>query len=156
MTKLLITSDIHNRWDKALEILAMEEYDISIDLGDSEQSEMIVKDSFDHYVSGNNDYFNLPEKVIEVEGLKIAMCHGHTRGIWMGSGIEPAYAFAVDTGADIVLHGHTHILSYEKIKGKHIICPGAVNLARDSIGETYMVLTIDKGEIINSQVKKVK
>jgi len=66
-------------------------------------------------VSGNCDlmsYFamkrgGVPEEfMLELDGFRILMMHGHTHGV--KSGYERAIAYADRRGADILLCGHTH------------------------------------------------
>ena len=156
MKRVLVTSDIHGRWEKALEILAEEKYDISIDLGDSEQTESWVKENFDHYVGGNNDWdFSIEEKVIEIEGIRIAMCHGHTRGIYKQPSYDEAIAFGQDLEAQIVLHGHSHIVRHKYTNGMLVLCPGSINRSWTEHGNTYAILTLENKEIKNIEFKKI-
>ena len=156
MTKLLITSDIHTLWEKALKLLKKEQFDISINLGDSEMPEELIKKHFDHYVGGNCDYnYSVEEKTIEVEGITLALCHGHTRGIYVQDTYQEAIEFGKDMNASIVLHGHSHKLRHVKGEGIDVICPGSINRPRTDFGPSYAILTLDKGEIKNLEFKSI-
>jgi len=60
-------------------------------------------------VAGNCDTFSLEptEKVLEFEGKKILLTHGHTYRVKHGYG--RLLARAKEVSADIVVYGHTHV-----------------------------------------------
>ena len=156
MKRLLVTSDIHGKWEKALEILEIEKYDISINLGDSEVPEYLVSSTFDYYVGGNNDNnFSILEKVIEVENLRIALCHGHTRGIYVQESFEEAISFAKDMKVSVVLHGHSHKKRHIIFENINVICPGSINYPRTDFGPSYALIDINNKKIINVEFKKI-
>ena len=61
-------------------------------------------------VKGNCDFFSFTdaedELLIEVEGVRILMMHGHTRSV--KSGLDAAAARAAALDAELLLFGHTH------------------------------------------------
>lgn len=58
---------------------------------------------------------------LTLDGKSFAVFHGH----------EPGFRQALDTlDVDYILHGHTHALRNEEIRGKRIINPGALHRAR--------------------------
>src|SRR5690606_37028455 len=58
-------------------------------------------------VSGNCDYSKFPkELLIEIEGKKILILHGHRHSIKYNYDI--LYNYAKSKDAEIVLYGHTH------------------------------------------------
>ena len=59
-------------------------------------------------VRGNCDFFSdgPAERMLDINGRKILMMHGHTQGVKSGTGNLEAYA--AKRGADAVLYGHTH------------------------------------------------
>lgn len=153
---MIITSDIHSLWDKTAKLLQKEEYDVSINLGDSEMPEEIIKMHFDYYVGGNCDFnYSVEEKVIQIEGITLALCHGHTRGIYVQDTYQEAINFGKEMKSSIVLHGHSHKLRHVKGEGIDIICPGSINRPRTDFGPSYAILTLDKGEIINLDFKSI-
>ena len=157
MKRILIMSDIHGKWKEALKIIKNEKYDISISLGDSEIDENTISKYFDYYVGGNNDYgYSIEEQVIQIEGITIAICHGHTRGIYVQDSFQEAIEFAKEKNATMILHGHSHKIRHEKSQGIDVICPGSINYPRTNFGASYMILTLDKTKIINLEWKKVK
>lgn len=87
--KVLIVSDTHGR-DENLEIAINQEapFDMLVHCGDVEGREFYIEALAEcpcSIVSGNNDFFSdLPrEDVIEVEGNKILVTHGHYYGVSM-------------------------------------------------------------------------
>ncbi len=59
-------------------------------------------------VRGNCDFLSdqPAERLFTLEGVRILMLHGHTRGVKHGTGVLEAYAAAQEV--DLVLYGHTH------------------------------------------------
>ncbi len=66
---------------------------------------------------------------ITVDGKRIAFTHGHEL---------PALRAAVTSGADYLIHGHTHELRDERNAGTRIINPGALHRAA-----RYTVATLE-------------
>ncbi len=92
------------------------------------------------------------ERLIEVDGIRILMLHGHTRSVkyYMGE-LE---AFARRAGADVVLFGHTHerYLDYrnDEEKGLYIFNPGSASQSRDGLPPSFGVLTVMNGQVLLS------
>ena len=87
--KVLIVSDTHGR-DENLEIAVNREapFDMLVHCGDVEGREFYIEALADcpcSIVSGNNDFFSdLPrEDVIDIEGNKVLVTHGHYYGVSM-------------------------------------------------------------------------
>lgn len=78
-------------------------------------------------VRGNCDpYSDMPlEKVIEWDGHRILMLHGHTV-----AGRLALYYKASANGCDCVLSGHTHVASVEQHDGVLMVNPGSPSLPR--------------------------
>ena len=82
------------------------------------------------------------EILLELEGCRILLCHGHTYGV-KSSLLTAGYA-AEEKDLDLFLFGHTHRSLIDK-RGKTLFLnPG-------SVGEygraTYAVLTLDQGRV---------
>lgn len=153
--RLLLVSDNHGNTKIIDQVLRKEKYDISIHLGDSEQSESWIKRNFDYYVGGNHDQFSIEEATFEIEGIKFAICHGHTIGISMFSYKKTALKFAKQNQAQVVLIGHLHWMVHDTIEKIKIISPGALHLSRGPEGNGYCIMEIDKQEIKNVTFKNV-
>ena len=105
--KVLIVSDTHGR-DENLEIAINREapFDMLVHCGDVEGREFYIEALAEcpcSIVSGNNDFFSdLPrEDVIEVEGNKILVTHGHYYGVSMAFDQLPAQGDAMRLFSDI-------------------------------------------------------
>ncbi len=156
MKRLLVISDDHGSFDETIKILQKEDYDISIHLGDSEVNEKMVKSNFTYYVGGNHANFSTLEDVVVVDGLRIAIAHGHTIGVSMFSHTKGAVAFAKRVKATVALHGHTHIAKDETLSGIRVINPGSTILPRNFTKPSYAIITIDKGSIKDVKFVLVK
>jgi len=141
--KLLITGDLHGRSDLLEKILEKEKDftmhlntgDLGIDIKTMEASKMIA-------VKGNNDYyFDLPtERIIEVDGLKILLTHGHLQNVKYG--LQDLIELAEQLKVDICIFGHTHEAFYKKIHDITYINPGALS---GYFEKSYVVL--EKGKV---------
>lgn len=145
--RILVVSDNHGNKKVLEDVLKKEVFDVSIHLGDSELSEEFMKNNFMYFVQGNHDSYLPIETTAEIDGIKFAMAHGHTVGISVMNVEKPALSFAKTTGADIVLHGHTHIFGNKVVSGKTIICPGALSLSRGPEGNGYAIIETEPGKI---------
>lgn len=120
--KILVFSDSHEKaeyMNRAIEMNS--DADLTVHLGDgaSDLSRSLPDNCGDRYVfiEGNGEYYGWvgvdrryrPQKtaMIEFEGKKIFMTHGHLYDVKFGYDkiISRAYA----DGADIILFGHTHV-----------------------------------------------
>ena len=90
-------------------------------------------------VRGNCDpYSDIPlEKVIEWNGHRILMLHGHTAG-----GRLALYYKASANGCDCVLSGHTHVASVEQYEGVLMVNPGSLSLPRGGQRPGCALLTV--------------
>ena len=118
--KVLIVSDTHGR-DENLEIAINREapFDMLVHCGDVEGREFYIEALAEcpcSIVSGNNDFFSdLPrEDVIEVEGNKILVTHGHYYGVSMA--FDQLAEAARSRGCNAAFFGHIHVPVVEKSK----------------------------------------
>lgn len=98
-------------------------------------------------VTGNNDFFHTGdyERVVEFDGHRIFMCHGHTLGV--NRGHERLINAAMRNNCSVALYGHTHRAFYEKNEsGVLVVNPGSCSRPRG--GEpSFAVLETDKSKI---------
>lgn len=153
--RILVLSDNHGDRHIIDKILQQEVFDVAIHLGDSELSEEWVKNRFQYYVCGNHDMYEPMTSVVELDGIKYALCHGHTEGISVFRQDQPAYHFGHRCDADAVLHGHTHIFKDQMVKDIRVICPGSTSLSRGPEGNGYCIITSQPGKIISVEFKGV-
>ena len=147
--RILIIADSHGdtrRVDKA--ILAINP-DMLIHLGDIERDVEYLTDVYPHIpihaVVGNNDPLcrRGADKVIEVEGVKIFMTHGHLYGVW-DNGFRIAQQ-AEEKGCSVALFGHSHVPVDEIYGNVHAFNPGSIS--RPRVGEYSVgVMEIENGE----------
>lgn len=148
--RVLIISDSHGetkRFDKA--IVAFEP-DMIIHLGDIERDVEYLEAVYPHIpveaVVGNNDPWvrREAEKVIELEGIKIFMTHGHLYGVW-DKGFRIAQR-AEELGCSVALFGHSHVPVNEVYGFVRAFNPGSI--ARPRVGEYSVgIMEIENGQV---------
>lgn len=132
---IAVMSDTHGNCcaiDKAVE--TAKDADVIIHLGDIINDVDKIRQGFKKTVicvPGNCDYnsFEESEKLIELEGVKLLLCHGDRYRVDIGL-ISLKYR-AKEVGARIVLFGHTHrslIIEEDDIM---FMNPGSAALPRD-------------------------
>ena len=89
MKKILILSDSHGNINNMSYALQCEKPDLVIHLGDCFKDAKQLVEQYPEQniiqVPGNCDYSDeATEKIVDVEGIKILICHGHTyrRSAW--------------------------------------------------------------------------
>ena len=165
--KILVFSDSHEKAEYMNRAIEMNpDADLTVHLGDgaSDLSRSLPDNCGDRYVfiEGNGEYYGWvgvdrryrPQKtaMIEFEGKKIFMTHGHLYDVKFGYDkiISRAYA----DGADIILFGHTHVphLSYEAEGDKkpfYLFNPGSIGRPHDGIPR-FGVITVRDGAVLLS------
>lgn len=98
-------------------------------------------------VVGNNDFMRREdyERVLEFDGHKIFLCHGHTQSV--SSGYERLEATARRLGCEAALFGHTHRSVLERREdGLIILNPGSVSRPR-GCAPSFAVLETENGKL---------
>lgn len=150
--RIIVVSDTHRAQIEAIErIQEMDRPDLILHLGDNvEDGENMARilGIETIIVRGNGDYGDeYPfDRIIEVEGKKIFMTHGHRYNIRWDH--MPLYYKGQEVGADIILYGHTHRPVNLREDGILIMNPGSPVLPRqlERIG-TMGLIEIKDGEI---------
>lgn len=137
MKNLLIISDTHK--DIVLMASLIKKYkdfqiihcgDYCIDYKYLEENNII-------YVDGNCDNKNnVLERVIECDGKKIFITHGHKYSV--KSGLEKLYFKALELDVDYVFFGHTHNPLNIEYNGIYFINPGSLKYTN-----TYVTIEDD-------------
>jgi hypothetical protein len=149
MKTFLIFSDTHGRRE-GLERLSslFDENDYIIHLGDGAADMRKYTEAYPEktYVcQGNNDFYPaLPEWVIEEEGVRIFLCHGHRYRV--KSGLARLAEEAKKHDCSVALYGHTHTALISEEEGVTMINPGALRFPAGE-GGSYCYLVVDKGKI---------
>lgn len=147
--RILVVSDTHGRNENLYELLNKEKnIDYFVHCGDGEGVEDFIEGftkAQTVMVRGNCDYCSpLPiEDSFTVCGRKILVTHGHFYAV--KSGFDKLISKAQETGADVVLYGHSHIPDYSYHCGVHLLNPGSLSEPRQ-VGRrhTYAIIEIDK------------
>lgn len=157
MMKVLVVSDTHGN-DRNFDRALLEEYpvDMILHLGDVEGSEDYFEEVSPcpiHIVRGNNDFFtSLPtEMVMEIEGYRFFMTHGHQYGV--NNGMERLKDIAEEYKCDIVFFGHTHrpVITYD---GVYIVNPGSLTYPRQADRKpSYVIVETDAMGELNFTIK---
>lgn len=152
--KILVLSDTHGDIDKA-EKAIKDNSDITmvIHLGDyfrdAEKLSVLFPDLQIEYIYGNSDFMigDVPaEKLLEFDGIKIFMTHGHRYAVkW---DYEKLHRKAEELGVDLVLFGHTHISDMVQKKDYVLMNPGSISDPRNNSSESYAVIEINNGKLI--------
>lgn len=142
--KILIISDSHGRLDKIMQMYEIEKPDMVFCAGDyskdGEELSYVYPGEY-KIVRGNCDFLDRrhsDEMIIELEGFKILLTHGHEYGV------KRSYNAIKNRGkilnCDVVVFGHTHI-AYKENDKIILFNPGA---AQDG---KYGVLDINMNQL---------
>ncbi len=125
-----------------------------ISLGDSELRHKYLLDLNIIAVKGNYplDGGLGYETILEIEGKKLFITHGHKYGVRRD--IRELVEKADKTGVDVVLFGHTHIPFIDRINGVHYLNPGSIISPRSNHSPSYLVLNIEKNKEITFVFKE--
>lgn len=153
MVKLLVISDSHGNISRAEKAINMhKDADMVIHLGDYFRDANALEDLFPdlhfEYVYGNSDFMigNVPiEKVLEIEGQRVLLTHGHRYSVNWGT--EKLHTKASNDNIQLLLYGHTHISQVEYLPGCIILNPGSISDPRGDDDESYAIVTIDNFKI---------
>jgi len=135
--KILVVSDTHKSFSPLLDLVL--EYkgkiDLVIHLGDGEDDVEDLSAAQPYLpiraVSGNCDWASLKpgSDIVNIDGAKIFICHGHTLGVERGP--DRLALEARRLGASTALFGHTHRQYHKDIFGIQCINPGSLCKPRD-------------------------
>jgi putative phosphoesterase len=83
-----------------------------------------------------------PSRIIEVEGVRIHLSHGHELGRPGGQRLAEAYP-----GFDVIVYGHTHIQKVERVGQALVVNPGAAGPRRYDLPATVARLSVEGGDV---------
>lgn len=149
--KFLVMSDSHGQNDLVQEVIDKESpIDGLIHCGDMEEA--FGKDlSFPMYfVKGNCDSRRIGkkipyERIIDVCGYKILICHGHLYDVKYS--LQDLINEGISQQVDIICFGHTHIPLITKKKGILLLNPGSLAFPERGYQNSYIVLTFSENGI---------
>ncbi|HOJ12216.1 MAG TPA: metallophosphoesterase, partial [Clostridiales bacterium] len=152
--KILVLSDTHGDIDNAREAIKKNnDINLIIHLGDYFRDAQKLSDEFPNipieYIYGNSDFMideTPAEKVLEFEGKRIFITHGHRYSVkW---DYEKLFKKAYEVSADILLFGHTHVADLVKNGRCFVLNPGSISDPRDNSSESYAIIEINNGGVM--------
>ena len=149
-----LLSDSHNSFGFSNFLNIAQNADMVLHLGDGIRDIEDLKSALTcpfYYVSGNCDFGNVYERVIEVENRKIFMTHGNNYDVKYS--LSRLKQKAKQLGADIALYGHTHIPDITIEDNIWFINPGSLTRPREDKQPTYCILTLSGGKIYPQLMK---
>ncbi len=126
MKTILAFSDSHNSPlpQKLKDVAAESDFLFFLGDGSSGLKDLLLHKNF-HAVDGNCDKPAFgKEEIIETEGLRILITHGHVYSVKRS--LLPLTLRAKELQCDVVFYGHTHIAAVDECDGITMICPGSV------------------------------
>ena len=160
MTRLLILSDSHNNRDAVERILKAEaaSIDALIFLGDGLRDLELALTRYPklraYAVAGNCDYGALEplDGLAAFDQCVVFYTHGHMYGVKYD--LDTIADAAAARGADIALFGHTHVPLAQQREKVFLFNPGSCGRCYTG-PNTYGILMLDKGSIVNYEHKEV-
>lgn len=145
-----VISDTH-RSNSSIERLGdkIKEVDVLIHLGDNVDDISVIQKYYKGEiinVRGNCDFSTSTpyDRVEEICGKKIFLTHGHIYAV--KENLFKLRYKALETEADIVLYGHTHIGKMDFQEGIWYINPGSASLPKDG-ARSFAIIDINQERI---------
>lgn len=119
-------------------------------LGDHQKDGWALSDLYPdkqaYVVRGNCDWSQgMDETVIEIEGARFLLTHGHKYGA--KTGYDELHMAGLRTGADMVCFGHTHRALDREVPGRvRLFNPGTIG-GPSGERKTYGILEVKNGAI---------
>ena len=136
--KILVCSDSHGQKYNIKDAFDKELPDAVFFLGDGLRDMDILEPSVTVAVvcvKGNCDMYEEDiTRCIALKNKKFLLTHGHYSGVKQG--LWKLDLLAQEKEADIILYGHTHQVSEQKIDNRLYICPGSIRQG------SYVILEI--------------
>jgi putative phosphoesterase len=152
--RILVFSDSHGYTGNIIKALHRNRnIDLVIHLGDMVKDIIKIREQYPDYryefVRGNNDWTNeCPlEKVIELEGRKIFLTHGHQYNV--KTDCQRIISRGHLSGADIVLFGHTHENEELFSEGMLVLNPGSISMPKLGASPTYCLFEFTDDRIMS-------
>lgn len=151
--KIMVISDTHGDTNKAEEAIKKNKgINLIIHLGDYFRDAQKLSNMFPEipieYIYGNSDFMieDVPaEKVLEIDGKRIFITHGHRYSVkW---DYDKLYKKAEEMKVDLLLFGHTHIADLIRKESYCVLNPGSISDPRDDSNESYAIIDIESGKV---------
>jgi len=159
--KVVVFSDAHGSKRTIKQVLKFNpDAAYIISLGDTELRHNYLLDLNIIAIKGNYPFDGGIgyESILEIEGKRIFITHGHKYGVRRD--IRELVQKADETGVDVVLFGHTHIPFIDRLNGVYYLNPGSIVSPRSDNEPSYLILNIERDKEISivfkeSQTNKV-
>ncbi|MBP5342423.1 YfcE family phosphodiesterase [bacterium] len=154
--QFLIFSDIHGDLSLLDELIEYYSPDRIFGLGDFEVSEIELTMRNITGVRGNSlfdpDY--MIDRMIDIDGMKILMTHGHTHGV--RSSLLSLKLFAKERLCNMVFYGHTHIAHISEVDNLVIANPGSLTLPYSPSCPTCIIFEYNDSTVTLNLIDAVK
>ena len=146
ITKVLVVSDSHGEVGNMLLAAELVRPQLLIHLGDGwrdvQRLRRLLPELPCEQVPGNCDYrvHEPAERILELEGKRVYLCHGHTQGV--KTDLAMVLRTAMERGAEVLLFGHTHKPFVDIRSGVVMLNPGSISAP---LRPTCGTLTFENG-----------
>jgi hypothetical protein len=149
MTRIGVLGDTHGKFEQAIPVLKSLEVDLILHTGDYYRDAIHLSQALGIKVIGvlgNCDTMSHgpKEKILELEGKRIYLTHGHLYGV--KTGCLNLFYRAKEVEAHLVIYGHTHREAKETIEDTIIFNPGSPSKPRNN-RPTLGLVIINEGQI---------
>jgi len=165
MKKILIFSDSHGDNEKISEISEMEKPDLVLHAGDYCCSNNEISKFINYFCCGNNDYCSKDQtngqKIVKFkyENLSFLLTHSDNFSDFKYNvkHVEERMAKLFSReNIDVIIFGHSHEETVDKIYNILFINPGSITYPRgNSEGRSYAILKIENGKIYSKEKKEI-
>ncbi|MFA6309300.1 MAG: metallophosphoesterase [Clostridia bacterium] len=146
--KILVLSDSHGTLYYAKKAISNNpEVDVVIHLGDflrdAKKLKAIFPGKIFEMIPGNSDFAtddNPAEKILEYEGKRILITHGHK--YLMKADFKKLCIRAIESKIDLILFGHTHVAEIIEFGKFILVNPGSISFPRTSASKSYSLIDI--------------
>ena len=146
--RILVFSDSHHEYNLCFNVInRIIGVDMILHAGDHLEDAKRIRSQFPdiplRFVAGNCDFAEgAKESVIEAEGKKIFLTHGHLYKVKNDTEYTSLYERARELGCDCAVFGHTHISFCDIKRGMTMLNPGSIRY-----GRTFGVIEIENGKL---------
>lgn len=152
--RLGVISDTHgDRWAIEECIQLAGHVDAWLHLGDNVRDTKTLEatDVPVYGVRGNTDFVTnqVTERIVELGGKRLFLCHGHTYGV--EAGLTRLHLRAKELGCHAVLFGHTHVPLLDEGGDVTLLNPGSPSRPRGGSRRAMGLLTI-RGPVLDGEL----
>lgn len=145
--KILVFSDSHGRLGPMTAAMEEERPRRVFFLGDNYRDGQALAEAYPEVpmelVRGNCDWDKTPDELmVEVEGVRFLLTHGHR--YYVKSGTGQLARMAREKGADVACFGHTHDALNMPVQGVWLFNPGTAGGINNRVG--YGVILVENGK----------